>query len=459
MPDIIQNHVAATRLEQYSLEDLMGFIDGGIDAIDATRLANTSPYDVGCFLERLSSDDQQFILRKLSSSDASLVLAEMYSCDSAAILSEMRDNRAVRILEELEPDDAVDLLLNVEIRDRERLLSKLSKEFAATLRSLMRYDPDTAGGVMTPYATTLRETMTVDQAIQYIRREKNETENSDILYVVDGHRRLIGATTVRSLIWAKSQQSIADIMDRDMASVCKPDESKHDVALTMTESHAQTLPVVDNQGRLLGIITHDDVIDILHELATADMQKLYGAGGNEHITDGVFSSVKRRTPWLFVNLLFSTISTSVISRFSDQIQQCAVLAAFLNLITILSDNSASQVLSIAIRGLALGELLPSDVKRIYVKEICKGFISGIIIGISAGTLSVLWTHNRIMGLLVFASLTINMVLAGLLGAFVPIFLKKMKLDPANSSTIILTAILEPISTFVFLRMGVSLLNG
>ncbi|MDR0418509.1 MAG: magnesium transporter [Puniceicoccales bacterium] len=458
MPDIIQNHAVANRLEQYSIDDLMHFVDGGLDTIDPVKLSNTSPYDVSLFLERLSSDDQQFILCKLSSSDASLVLAEMYSSDSAEILSEMRDHRATKILAELEPDDAADLLLNVETRDRERLLGKLSTEFAATIRNLMRYDPDTAGGVMTPYVTTLRETMTVDQAIQYIRREKNETENSDILYVIDSHRRLVGTTTVRNLIWAKSQQCIADIMERDTISICKPDESKQDVALTMTESHAQTLPVVDNQGRLLGIITHDDVIDILHELATADMQKLYGAGGNEHITDGVFSSVCRRTPWLFVNLLFSTISTTVIAKFSDQIQQCAVLAAFLNLITILSDNSASQVLSIAIRGLALGEVLPSDVKRIYVKEICKGFISGIIIGIAAGMLAILWTHNQIMGILVFASLTVNMVLAGLLGAFVPIFLKKMKLDPANSSTIILTAILEPISTFIFLRMGASLLT-
>jgi magnesium transporter len=457
MPNVIQNHAAARKLEQYSLGELMAFAEGALDAIDPVKLANTSPYDVGCFLERLDSEDQQFILRKLSSSDASLVLAEMYSCDSAEILSEMRDNRAAKILEELEPDDAVDLLLNVEIRDRERLLGKLSREFAETLRNLMCYDSDTAGGVMTPYVTTLRDSMTVDQAIQYIRREKNETENSDILYVVDHLRRLIGTTTVRDLIWAKSQQAIADIMEHDIVGACKPNESKQDVALTMTEYHVQTLPVVDNQGRLLGIITHDDVINILHESATADMQKLYGAGGDEHITDDVWYSVRRRTPWLVINLFFTLISTSVISGFSEQIQQVTILAAFLNLITILSDNAGSQVLSIAIRGLALDELLSVDIKRIYVKEILKGLVSGVIIGTLAGAMAILWTRELIMGLLVFSSLTINMVIGGILGAFVPIFLKRMKLDPANSSTIILTAILEPISTFIFLKMGTSLL--
>ncbi|MDR2200729.1 MAG: magnesium transporter [Puniceicoccales bacterium] len=457
MPDVIHNHTAANKLDQYSLDELMSFADGTLDTIDATKLSNTSPYDVGCFLERLEADDQQLVLRKLSAADASLVLAEMHSQDSAEILSEMRDNRAVKILEELEPDDAVDLLLNVEIRDRERLLSKLPKEFSTTIRNLMCYDPETAGGVMTPYVTTLRDSMTVDQAIQYIRREKNETENSDILYVVDHHRRLVGETSVRNLIWAKAQESIADIMERDIQGICKPNESKQDVAMTMTETHRQTLPVLDNQGRLLGIITHDDVIDILHEAATSEMQKLYGAGGDEHITDSVWFSVGRRMPWLVINLLFTLISTSVISRFGEQIQKATILAAFLNLITILSDNAGSQVLSISIRGLALGELLASDIKKIYVKEVMKGLVNGIIIGSLAGILAMLWTKKLLMGILVFSSLTINMVIAGLLGAFVPIFLKKIKLDPANSSIIVLTAILEPISTMIFLHMGTMLL--
>jgi magnesium transporter len=381
----------------------------------------------------------------------------MYSSDSAEILSEMRDHRAVKILQELEPDDAVDLLLNVEIRDRQRLLNKLPQEFAATICNLMCYDPDTAGGVMTPYVTTLRDTMTVDQAIQYIRREKNETENSDILFVVDHQRRLIGTTSVRNLIWAKSQQSIADIMEQDIPSICKPGESKQDVALTMTESRAQTLPVVDNQGRLLGIITHDDVITILHESATSDMQKLYGAGGDEHVMDSVWFSVKRRMPWLIVNLFFTLISTNVISQFSEQIQQAAILAAFLNMITIISDNAASQVLAVAIRGLTLGELLPSDMKRLYVKEILKGLSNGLIVGGVAGALAILWTRDFAIGILLFSSLTINLVIAGLLGAFVPVFLKKIKLDPANGSAIALTAILEPVSTIIFLNMGTKLL--
>jgi magnesium transporter len=167
--------------------------------------------------------------------------------------------------------------------------------------------------------------------------------------------------------------------------------------------------------------------------------------------------VRRRTPWLVINLFFTLISTSVISGFAEQIQQVTILAAFLNLITILSDNAGSQVLSIAIRGLALDELLSIDIKRIYVKEILKGLVSGLMIGTMAGVMAVLWTGKVIMGLLVFSSLTINMIIGSVLGAFVPIFLKRMKLDPANSATIIFTAILEPISTFIFLKMGTSLL--
>ncbi|MDE6575928.1 MAG: magnesium transporter [Verrucomicrobiota bacterium] len=456
MPNAIHSHAAARKLAQYSLEELMVFADGALDQIDPIKLSNTSPYEVGCFLERLSPEDQQFLLKKLSSSDASEVLAEMMPCDSAEILTEMRDHRAVKILQELEPDDAVDLLLNVEIKDRERLLSKLPKDFADTIRDLMCYDPNTAGGVMTPYVTTIRDTMTVDDAIQYVRREKNETENTDQLFVVDQHRCLVGSTTVRNLIWAKSQQRVADIMERDIPGICKPDESKQDVALAMTESHAQILPVVDNQGRLLGIITHDDVIDILHEAATSDMQKLCGAGGDEHVTDSVWYSVTKRAPWLIANLFLSLVSTGIISDFSDRIAEAALLAAFLNLVTVLSDNAGSQSLAVSIRALALGELLPSDIKQIYAKEAIKGLLNGIIIGAVAAIVAVIWTKDGMMGLLVFLALVITVVFAGILGAFVPIALKKLKLDPANSSAIILTALVEPVTILIFLWLGTRL---
>ncbi|MDR1435446.1 MAG: magnesium transporter [Puniceicoccales bacterium] len=453
MPHTIHNHSPSKKLEQYSLEELMSFAEGALDGIDPIKLANTSPYDVGCFLERLSSEDQQFILNKLSSADASLVLAEMYSSDSAEILSEMRDNCAIRILENLEPDDAVDLLLDVEVHDRERLLGKLSQEFAETIRNLMRYDPDSAGGVMTPYVTTLRETMTVEQAIQYIRSEKNETENSDILFVIDHGRRLIGETSVRNLIWAKSQQLIADIMERDIHGICMPGESKQAVALIMTETHGQTLPVIDGQGRLLGIITHDDVIDILHETATSDMQKLYGAGGDERVTDGIWYSASRRMPWLIVNLFLTMITTNIMGKFETQIQNIAGLAAFLNLVMVLADNASDQVLAVLVRGLALGEVLPSEVKRIYIKEMAKGFINGAVLGLLAGLLAALWMHSLLMGILVFGTLVFNMTIGGILGTLVPTFLKKIGLDPASSSGIIMTAIAEPITTLTFLWAG------
>lgn len=443
--------------EQYTLNELLDFVDGGLDLIDEEKLANTSPYEVGCFLERLSPEDQQFVMKKLSWDDASNVLAEMDSCDSAEILADMRDYRAVKILEKLEPDDAVDLLLNVEVRDRERLLSKLPADFAKTIRNLMRYDPDTAGGVMTPYVTTLHESMTVDQAIQYIRSEKNETENTDILYVIDEHRRLVGLTTVRHLIWSKASQKISQIMEREILGICHPDQSKKEVAMIMTETHMQTLPVVDVQGRLLGIITHDDVIDILHETATSDMQKMCGAGSDEHITDDVFYSVRKRVPWLIVNLFLSLVSTEIIARFSNQIQEVAILAAFMNLITVISDNAGAQSLTIAIRGLALGEILPSDLKKIYLKEVLKGLLNGTILGLLAALLGCFWSSNLWLSVLVFLSVQISVVLSGLMGAFIPIMLKRLKLDPANSATIILTAIGEPIAIFLFLWMGSVLL--
>ncbi|MDR2735453.1 MAG: magnesium transporter [Puniceicoccales bacterium] len=443
--------------DQYDFEELLQLLEIGIDSIDVRKLSNTPPADVGKFLERLQPTEQQFIIQKLSSTIASAALASMAPDDSAEIVRTMRDFRAVKIIEKLAPDDAVDLFLNLEVRDRERLITKLPKEIGATIRNLLKYDPNTAGGVMTPYVTTLRVSMIVDEAIQHIKKEKNETENTDTLYVIDHQRKLVGTTSVRNLIWANSDQKVADIMDTDISHACNYQTEDKKVAQIMTESGLQTLPVIDGQGRLLGIITHDDVINILQEAATSDIQKFHGAGSDETINDSISYSANRRIPWLIINLFTAMISTKIISTFSTQIREMTALAAFMNLTSVLGGNSGAQTLAIAIRGFALGDFHIGDAKKVCLREVIKGFINGLVVGSAAAVISLICRHSCLFACVIFISIVLNMIMAGLCGTIIPIVLRKLQFDPASSSYIMLTTITDSFGIFVFLSLGAMIL--
>jgi magnesium transporter len=453
MPEMPQDHTTQKNAEQYDFEELLQLLEIGLDSMDAKKLSNTPPVDVGKFLERLTQVEQQSIIQKLSSTTASTILASMAPDDSAEIIRTMKDFRAVKIIEELEPDDAVDLLLNLEIKDRENLIAKLPKKIADIIRNLLKYDPNTAGGIMTPYVTTLRISMIVDEAIHHIRKEKNETENTDILYVIDGQRKLVGTTSVRNLIWAKSDQKVADIMDSNIIHVCNHQIEDKKVAQIMIESGLQTIPIVDAQNRLLGIVTHDDVINILQEAATSDLQKFHGAGSDETINDSIAYSANKRIPWLIVNLFTAMISTKIISLFSAQIQEMTALAVFMNLTSILGGNSGAQTLAIAIRGLALGDFHSGDARKVCLREAIKGFMNGLVVGSAAAIMLLLWKRNLLFASLLFISILFNMVMAGLCGTMIPVILRKLRFDPASSSYIILTTITDSFGIFIFLSLG------
>jgi magnesium transporter len=392
-------------------------------------------------------------LQKLSYEDAADIIAEMDVEDSADMLREMKSIRARKIIEGLEPDDTACLLREFDAQERERILSHLPKEVACTIRDLLTYNPDTAAGVMTPYVTTLYDDMTVDEAIHHIRREKHETENSDMLYVVDAQKRLIGVTSVRDLIWSRPNKKIANLMHKELRGVCQADQNKEDVARLMAELNFQNLPVVDTHGRLMGIVTHDDVIDILRDAATEDIQKLHGAGADENIHDTVLSSVIKRIPWLMANLGIALIMAKVISLFTAQITQLALLAVFMNLVSSLGGSAGAQTLAVAIRSFALGNLHTGDAYGICWKELCKGLSNGFMVGLLAAIIAVIWTQNLMIGLTLFLAMSINMGLAGLAGACIPILLQSLHFDPAQSSYIFLTSITDITGIFIFLTLG------
>lgn len=457
MPKNAQFHQEGHHAEVYSVEELLELLHEGVEKLDPVKLRQTPAYIIASFLNRLSVDECRAVLRKVPEIDASAILAEMDVETSAEIVAAMREWRALRILEEFDPDDAADVISELDEPDRVRLLSKLTPETAKKVRALLKYAPDTAGGVMTPNFISVNVDMTIDEAIQEIRRMKDQVTEVTYVYAVDGQKKLKGVLSMRELILADPKEKVSDIMNTDLKGVCSPQEDSEKVALLMGELNLYDLPVVDDQGRLLGIVEHDDVIDILQDEATEDFQKLVGAGADEAIHDHLFFSVRRRGPWLFVNLLTALLGATVISLFQDQIKHLTLLAVFMPAIASLAGNTGAQTLAVAIRSMAVGDIEDFDRLRICIKEGAVGLINGLMIGFAASLLVFVLTRELKVAFVVLLAMILNMGLGGLAGAFIPLMLKRFGFDPAQSSSIFLTGLTDICGFLIFLSLGTWLL--
>lgn len=441
----------------YSVEELLEQFYLGIETLDNDKLRRTPPYIIASFLSRLPTNDCRAVLRKLPDVAASAILEEMDAEASAEIVADMREFRALKILEEFELDDVTDVISELEEPDRVRLLSKLSPEKAKQVRALLKYAPETAGGVMNPNFISVQEYMTVNEAIEHIRRLKDKITHMTYVYVVDKSKKLKGFFSMKDLVLAKADEKIANIMQTDLKGVCSVNEDREKIALTMGELNLYELPVVDDQGRLLGIVEHDDVIDILQDEATEDLQKMVGAGADEAIHDEISYSIKRRSPWLLVNLITALFGAIVISFFRKNIEELPLLAVFMASVASLGGNTGSQTLAVAIRSLAVGEIEEFDSLRVCIKEGIKGLINGLLIGLAASLAIYIVTKDLKLGLVIFSAMVLNMGMGGLVGAFIPLMLKRFGFDPAQSSSIFLTGVTDMCGFFIFLSLGAWLL--
>ncbi|MDR1456468.1 MAG: magnesium transporter [Puniceicoccales bacterium] len=441
--------------EDYGFDELMGLYENDFDGLDRLKLSRTSPHELGQFLARLNASEQTEFLRKLSDRAAGEVIAEM--SDSAEVLMQMKDRRALRILENLEPDDAAYIVRQLDANDRGRILGKLQGEAAHTIADLLHYEANTAGGVMTPHVNKIQLSWTVDRAIQTLHTTGDNNENLDVIYVINDEGKLKGTVSLHRIIRSAGAQKIEEIFDSDIQGACHADAASTQVAQIMAEFDLQNLPVLDNLGRLIGMVTHDDVIDILQESATKDIQILHGAGADENIHDPVTYSVAKRAPWLQFNLITAAMGAFVVSLFQSQIEQLSLLAVFMTMITSLGGNAGGQTLAVSIRSLALGDWKNGDTVGIFFREMFKGLFNGSITGLVAGSVCALITRSVPIGATIFLAMTLNMALCGISGALIPRILQKLRVDPAQSAYIFLTMVTDTVGMYIFLLLGCWLL--
>jgi len=307
---------------------------------------------------------------------------------------------------------------------------------------------------MTTEFDTAYADMRIDEAIARIREFSDRHEDLHYVYVIDRTGHLQGIVSLRKLIQGRPHQALSEVMRQDIRGVVEATTDQEDVARLMAEYNFRDIAVVDPEGVLLGIVEHDDILDVIQEEATEDLQKLAGAGGDESLTDDVAFSIRRRAPWLAINLATAMVVAGVIMLFETQIAALPVLAALMPVIAAIGGNGGQQSLAVAIRSIATGTVQPSETPRILWKQMLIGLGNGMGIGaLAAGAIALITWGNWPLALVVWAALVLNMVISVGCGSFIPLLLQRLNRDPAQSSSILLTTVTDMGGFIIFLALG------
>lgn len=404
-----------------------------VAAIDALeRLKQEDQVEV---FDELDVEDQAELLPRLDPETAADIVVELDTQDQAEIAERVDDASLSRILDEMEPDDAADVIGELSEERQARVLAGM--EEADDVRPLLIHPDESAGGLMTTSFLTLRPGMTAQEAINALREWNPDDEMPYYLFVVDKDRRLVGVVSLRQLLVAQPARPIGDVMNRDVLSV-PVGTDQEEVANLMKKYDYLALPVVDAENRLLGIITVDDVVDVIEEEATEDVYRLGGVPDEEKVFSPLSFSLRRRLPWLFVNLGTAFLAASVVGLFEATIAQVAILAAMQSIVAGMGGNAATQRVTILVRGLALDEVELSDALPVIGKEALLGLLQGVAIAAVVFIGVALWEQSIPLAAVIAVAMVGNLIVAGLAGAAVPFVLKALKIDPALASSVIVT---------------------
>lgn len=413
------------------------------------------PTDAARVLERFGPDEVAHILGRLPGEQSAAVVEGLDAHFAAAVFENFADDRAREILRDMSPDRAADVLFHMDEARRETLLAGL--EMAQAYRALLSFAPETAGGVMTPRAATVTSELRVQDAVRRLKELAARKFPIDYAYVVDHENHLKGVLMMRDLVLSEPHTPVGDIMVRDVLAV-PAGMPLRDVVDKLREKRFVAIPVVDDENRLLGVVKAADLLASVEEETYGDIQKMFGAGGDEEALWPLAWSVRKRLPWLTVNLLTAFLAAGVVGLFESTLARITALAVLLPIVAGQGGNAGSQALAVVIRGLALREFSQADAARVILRQGALGILNGLAIALMAGIGVYLWQQNAGMGLVIGIAMVANLVAAGLAGAAIPIALRAAGQDPAQASSIFLTTVTDVVGFGGFLALA-TILSG
>jgi len=438
-------------------EELVNIVESGHKGVELKELlGQEKAADIARALEHLEEEERRAVLAALDDEQAGDVLTEANDLTRAELMGMLRAERIAGIAEELPPDDAADFVSELPEDERGRVLERMQEEESAEVKALLQYPEETGGGLMTPELVAVREEMTAQGAAESLRGLE-EPESIFFIHVVDAQRKLVGSVPLGRLIAADPASRVGGLVDPDVVAI-REDADQEEVARTFREYNLTVAPVVDDEGRLLGRITVDDVVEVIEEEATEDAYKLAGSDDEELSQRSVWSVAKIRLQWLLICLGGSLLAATVVSNFESTLQNLFMLTVFIPVIMDTGGNVGLQTSAITVRGLATGRLTTRYVLPLVLRETGIGAIIAVVCGGSIGVLAWLWSRTLVIGIAFGVAMICALTVSAAMGFFVPVSLKRLGKDPAIASGPLITTINDGVGLFIYLGLASLLLK-
>ena len=414
-------------------------------------LDDMRPADVADLIEHLNQDERLCIFDLLKPEGAGEVLLEMEAPVQERVLSGLDNQAIMEIIQELDSDDAADLVGDLPEERARAIIETVGENISKDLKKLLPYPEDSAGGIMALEYVAVNAESTIQEAIDTIRQKREEVENVYYVFVVDDHQRLAGVVSLKSLLIEPPSRKVKEIMNPQVVSAYVHNDQE-EVAHLVKKYDLVSIPVVDEHHRLVGRITHDDIIDVLEEEADEDIALMAGVINQEIAEDSPIKISRARLPWLIVGLFGGILAAAVIHQFEASIEKVVALSFFFPVIMAMGGNTGTQAATVAVRGLATGDISVMNIGRRIWVELKVALVNGVICGILLSLIVGFWLSSLVLGMAVGIALIVIILTSGLVGASVPLMLKKLDIDPALATGPFVTTSNDIISLFIYLTL-------
>jgi len=421
---------------------------GNRDAL-AALVGDLHEADLGALIEELESEDRPRLITLLGRDFDFAALTEVDDAVREEILEEVPNEAIAEGMRDLDSDDAVYILEDLDEADQEEVLANLPALDRDTLERALDYPDETAGRRMQTDVIAVPPFWTVGQTIDFMRETDDLPDQFYSIFIVDGQRRLVGTVPLDKLLRTKRPVRISDLMG-EVEHAAHVLDDQEEVAETFKRYNLVSVPVTDDDGRLVGVLTFDDIVDVIDQEADEDILALGGVKASEESSDPAFAIARGRIPWLLANMVTAFLASSVISGFSGQIEKMVALAVLAPIVASMGGNAGTQTMTVTVRALATRSLDKGDAWRTVLREGSVGLLNGVVLAVVVGTVAGLWFQNRDLGVVIGLSMQFVLVAAALGGVLVPIVIDKLGIDPAVSSGPFVTTVTDIVGFFTFL---------
>ncbi|HWP94464.1 MAG TPA: magnesium transporter [Gammaproteobacteria bacterium] len=434
------------------LGELRAALESGTLRHVRRMLNSMHPAEIASLLESLPPPEREIVWELVDPDDDGEVLLHVNDEVRSGLIRGMDAEELLAATDGLEIDDLADLFADLPETVTRQLLRSMDQQNRERLQAVLSYPEDTAGGLMNVDTVTVRPDVTLDVVLRYLRMRDDMPQDTDTLFVVNRYGRLLGTLRITKLLTSDPDLTVADVMDRDVEGI-PADTPAAEVAKLFEDRDLVSAPVVDEKGVLLGRITIDDVVDVIREQADHTVLSLSGLDEEEDIFAGVWRTVRNRSHWIAINLVTAFIASRVIGLFEGSIERLVALASLMPIIAGIGGNTGNQTVTLIVRALALGRISRENARELFLREIGVSLVNGVIWGSLLGVVTFALYGNPALGVVMMAAMVLNLLLAACAGVFIPLIRQRLGRDPAQGSSVMITAITDTGGFFIFLGLA------